>query len=51
MGRSFREDKKTYTRRARQTVNACLDEIAPGEAETLLSSLVKSKLEALSIPH
>ena len=44
--------KKLYTRKARQTVSACLDEIAPGEAETLLSSLVKSKLEKiLSIPH
>ena len=37
--------KRVYTRKARQTVNACLDEIAPGEAERLLSSLGKSKLE------
>ena len=37
MGRSFREEKRLYTRKARQTLNACLDEIAPGEAETILS--------------
>ena len=40
MGRSFRADKKV-----RQVVNACLDEIVPGETETLLSSLVKSELD------
>ena len=52
MGRSLREEKRLYTRKARQTLNACLDEIAPGEAETIISSLVKSKLEKiLSIPH
>ena len=47
MGRSFREEKRLYTRKARQTLNACLDEFAPGEAETILSSLVKSKLEKI----
>ena len=41
--------KRLYTRKARQTVNACLDEIAPGEAEALLSSMVKSKLEENTI--
>ena len=52
MGRSFQEEKRLYTGKVRQTLNACLDEIAPGEAETILSSLVKSKLEKiLSIPH
>ena len=52
MGRSFQEEKRLYTGKAQQTLNACLDEIAPGEAETILSSLVKSKLEKiLSIPH
>ena len=41
--------KRLYTRKAQQTVYACLDEIATGEAETLLSSLVKSKLEENTI--
>ena len=42
--------KRFYTRKARQAVHACLDEIAPGESETLLSSLIKSaKLEERTI--
>ena len=41
--------KRHYTRKARQTVNACLNEIAPEDYEMLLSSLVKSKLEENTI--
>ena len=41
--------KRHYTRKARQTVNACLNEIAPEDSEMLLSSLVKSKLEENTI--
>lgn len=41
--------KRRYTRKAQQTVNACLNEIAPEESEMLLSSLVKSKLEENTI--
>ena len=41
--------KSLYTRKVRKVVNACLDEIVPGETETLLSSLVKSELEESAI--
>ena len=41
--------KRLYTRKVRQVVNACLDEIVPGETETLLSSLVKSELDESAI--
>ena len=41
--------KRHYTRKARQTVIACLNEIAPEDSEMLLSSLVKSKLEESTI--
>ena len=41
--------KRHYIRKARQTVNACLNEIAPEDSEMLLSSLVKSKLEENTI--
>ena len=41
--------KQYHTRKARQTVNSCLNEIAPEDYEMLLSSLVKSKLEETTI--
>ena len=41
--------KRHYTRKARQTVIACLNENAPEDSEILLSSLVKSKLEESTI--
>ena len=41
--------KRLYTGKVRQVVNACLDEIVPGETETLLSSLVKSELDESAI--
>ena len=41
--------KRHYARKARQTVIACLNEIAPADSEMLLSSLVKSKLEESTI--
>ena len=41
--------KRHYTRKARQTVIACSNEIAPEDSEMLLSSLVKSKLEENTI--
>lgn len=41
--------KRHYTRKARQTVIACSNEIAPEDSEKLLSSLVKSKLEESTI--
>lgn len=41
--------ERLYTTKLRQVVNACLDEIVPGETETLLSSLVKSGLEESAI--
>jgi len=33
--------KRHYTRKARQTVNVCLNKIAPEDSEMLLSSLFK----------
>ena len=41
--------KRLYTGKVRQVLNACLDEIVPGETETLLSSLVKSELDESAI--
>ena len=41
--------KRLYTRKVRQVVNACLDDIVPGETETVLSSLVKLELEESAI--
>ena len=41
--------KRHYVRKARQTLNACLIEIAPKESETLLSTLAQSKFEDKTI--
>ena len=41
--------KRLYTRKVRQVVNVCLDDIVPGETETVLSSLVKLELEESAI--
>ncbi|PFX14487.1 hypothetical protein AWC38_SpisGene21349 [Stylophora pistillata] len=41
--------KRLSARKVRRVVNACLDDIVPRETETLLSSLVKSKLEESAI--
>ena len=41
--------KRLYTRKVRQVVNACLDDIVTGETETVLSSLVKLELKGSAI--
>ena len=41
--------KRFYTRKARQAVNACLNEIAPDESEMLLTLIVKFKSEESSV--
>ena len=41
--------KRLYTRKVRQVVNVCLDDIVPGETETVLSSMVKLELEESAI--
>ena len=37
--------KRHYTRKARQVVDACLNEIAPADSEELFSSLMKSEID------
>ena len=41
--------KRLYTRKAREAVNACLNEIAPDDSEMLLTSLMKCKSEESAI--
>lgn len=44
-GEASERTKRFYTRKARQAVNACLNEIAPDESEMLFTSLIKYKYE------
>ena len=37
--------KRHYTRKVRQVVDACLNEIAPADSQELFSSLVKSEID------